>query len=99
MNVLGAIITVMVAFMCLVGAIAYVKKNQKEEAMFKPSIRWQKVRTDDGWHLRLKAANHEIIVSGENYTDQRSADNALRVIKQSVGLFNLKVEDVDERER
>ena len=35
------------------------------------------------WRWRLKAANHEIIASGESYRDKRNCIHAVNLVKQS----------------
>ena len=35
----------------------------------------------DGWRWRLKAANHEIIASGEAYVYERDCDHAIHLVK------------------
>lgn len=34
-----------------------------------------------GWRWRLKAANHEIIASGEAYVNERDCDHAINLVK------------------
>jgi uncharacterized protein YegP (UPF0339 family) len=65
-------------------------------------MRWERVRTDAGWHLRLRAANGEVIMTSEVYVRGDTADEALRLVLESTTgqpstyvLANL--ETVDER--
>jgi uncharacterized protein YegP (UPF0339 family) len=47
-------------------------------------IKWEVVRTDAGWHLRMKAGNGEIILSTETYNERRDAVHALNLVTASV---------------
>ena len=38
-----------------------------------------------GWRWRLKAANHEIIASGEAYVNERDCDHAINLVKGTNG--------------
>jgi uncharacterized protein YegP (UPF0339 family) len=70
--------------------------KRKGSKMFTPTVRWEKVQTASGWHLRLKAANNEIVMTTENYVDRRSMENALRLARRASGFF-AGVKEVDER--
>ena len=35
------------------------------------------------WRWRLKAANHEIIASGESYVSESGCDNGIRLVKST----------------
>lgn len=45
--------------------------------------KWQKVKTEAGWHVRLVGANGEIVFSSEVYTREETADDALALAEQS----------------
>lgn len=40
-------------------------------------------RGDDGWRWRLRAANGEVLCSGEAYEDERDAERAVELLKSS----------------
>jgi uncharacterized protein len=42
---------------------------------------FQKYREGVYWRWRLKAANHEIIASGESYVNERDCDGAINLVK------------------
>ena len=42
---------------------------------------FQKYRESTYWRWRLKAANHEIIASGESYVNQSDCDHAIDLVK------------------
>lgn len=46
--------------------------------------KWQCVRTDAGYHLRLVGANGEIVLASETYTDKRSIQEAIDVVVSTV---------------
>ena len=48
----------------------------KEEVMY-----FQKYTSGGQWRWRLKAANHEIIASGESYVRERDCDHAIDLVK------------------
>ena len=65
---------------------------------------WERVHTDAGWHLRLKGANGEPVLTSEVYIDPRSCENALEVAIRAIGLTDVYtvsigglLADVDER--
>lgn len=62
---------------------------------------WQRVRTDAGWHLRLVGGNGEPVLTSEVYTDQRTVEEALRVVTQALTITDHAVTAtawlVDER--
>lgn len=45
--------------------------------------RWQRVRTQSGWHLRFVAGNGERVVTGEVVDDKESVDTALASLLRS----------------
>lgn len=64
--------------------------------------KWERVRTDAGWHLRLKGANGEIVVTSETYNDARQVAEALGLIVRTASSVMFSTEgpgitDVDER--
>ena len=58
---------------------------------------FQRVRTKAGWHLVLRAANHEPVIVGEPLTDPDSVVTALAaVIRTSVHLIGFHVGELEE---
>jgi uncharacterized protein len=57
----------------------FSKSNEsarKENAMY-----FEKYQQSIQWRWRLKAANHEIIASGESYWNETDCDNAINLVK------------------
>lgn len=42
---------------------------------------FEKYKSGAQWRWRLKAANHEIIASGESYVNERDCDHAIDLVK------------------
>lgn len=63
--------------------------------------KWERVRTDAGWHLRLKGANGETVVTSEVYNDASTVTEAMHIVMRAVdfGSFsdNISLIDIDER--
>lgn len=65
--------------------------------------RWESVRTNAGWHLRLVGANGEIVMTSETYADQRSVENALDILfatianQEKMEISNTVLTEVDMR--
>lgn len=57
---------------------------------------WERVHTPAGWHLRLKGANGEIVLTSETYTEKRTCNEALMVAVATLDTVNLGLEDVEE---
>ena len=45
------------------------------------------VRTDSGWHSRIRAANGRIVWVTEVYTRRRAAVNAVIVVGEALGVY------------
>jgi uncharacterized protein YegP (UPF0339 family) len=46
------------------------------------TARFEVVRTDEGWHARVKGANGEIVMSSEVYTTEETARDAVLLVKR-----------------
>ncbi|THD35968.1 MAG: DUF1508 domain-containing protein [Sphingomonas sp.] len=46
-------------------------------------MHYQKYKDGTQWRWRLRAANHEIISSGESYVHERDCDHAISLNKSS----------------
>ena len=44
---------------------------------------FEKYIASDGWRWRLKAANHEIIASGEAFVSEQGCDHAISLVKST----------------
>lgn len=44
---------------------------------------YQKYREGAFWRWRLRAANHEIIASGESYWNESDCDHAINLVKST----------------
>lgn len=44
---------------------------------------FEKYQSSGQWRWRLKAANHEIIASGESYVNERDCDHAIDLVKST----------------
>lgn len=44
---------------------------------------FEKYLSGGQWRWRLKAANHEIIASGESYVYERDCDHAINLVKST----------------
>ena len=44
---------------------------------------FEKSKTNSQWHWRLKAANHEIVASGEGYYNEADCDNAIDLVRST----------------
>jgi uncharacterized protein YegP (UPF0339 family) len=50
------------------------------------------VKTNAGWHARIKGANHEIVFATQVYTSRQTAINACNLVK--AGAASAKIYDV-----
>lgn len=57
--------------------------------------RWQRVRTNAGYHLRLVGANNEIVLSGEPLNNRDDVLKALAVAHRASESVAFAVEPVD----
>ena len=57
------------------------------------NAQWQIVRTARGYHVRLVGANGEPVIWSEPYTDQATAEEAIRITRRATGRTRV----VDER--
>ncbi len=48
-------------------------------------MRFEKYKSNNQWRWRLKAANHEIIASGESYVNERDCVHAINLVKGTTG--------------
>jgi uncharacterized protein len=51
---------------------------------------FEKYQLSSQWRWRLKAANHEIIASGESYWNETDCDNAINLVKSTTGSTPVK---------
>lgn len=58
---------------------------------------FEKVATDAGWHVRITGANGEPVFSSEVYTEEKTADEAIRFVARSchvpVGVLRITLSD------
>lgn len=47
----------------------------------KTTVKFEMYKSGDQWRWRLKAANGEIIASGESYTTKQNCLNAINLVK------------------
>lgn len=57
----------------------------------------QVVQTDSGWHLRIKGANGEKMMTSEVYTRRETAEESLDVITNAINLGEWTTTFSDER--
>ncbi len=54
------------------------------------NIYFEKYTSQSQWRWRLKAANHEIIASGESYWNESDCDHAINLVKSTTNLTPVK---------
>ena len=51
---------------------------------------FEKYQQAGQWRWRLKAANHEVIASGESYVYESGCDNAINLVKSTTSTTPVK---------
>lgn len=61
-------------------------------------VKFEIVRTDAGYHSRIKGGNGETVWVTESYVDSRDAENAIQFLVEHVGRVGMLAANlVDER--
>jgi uncharacterized protein len=53
-------------------------------------VYFEKYQLSSQWRWRLKAANHEIVASGESYWNETDCDNAINLVKSTTSSTPVK---------
>lgn len=60
----------------------------------KGPVGWQMVETNSGWHVRLVAGNHEVVIASKPYVERRDAERVVKLAVKASEWWSY----VDERE-